>query len=39
LFGGNAETTSGTVIVVWLVNWAGHALSDELDPRRRILAR
>ena len=28
----------GTVIVVWLVNWAAHALIDELEPRG-ILAR
>jgi putative membrane protein len=26
-------TYVGTVIVIWLVNWVGHALEDELEPR------
>jgi putative membrane protein len=26
----------GTVVVVWLVNWAGHAVEDALEPRRRL---
>jgi len=29
----------GTVIVVWLVNWAGYKLVDKLEPRRGLLAR
>jgi putative membrane protein len=28
-------TYIGTVIVVWLVNWAGHAIADSLEPRGR----
>jgi putative membrane protein len=27
-------TYVGTVIVVWLVNWAGRALVDSVEPRR-----
>jgi putative membrane protein len=26
-------TYVGTVVVVWLVNWVGHSLVDELEPR------
>jgi putative membrane protein len=26
----------GTVVVVWLVNWAGHAVEDALEARRRL---
>ena len=29
----------GTVIIVWLVNWAGYKLVDKLEPRRGLLAR
>src|SRR5215211_1572352 len=29
----------GTVIIVWLVNWAGYTLVDKLEPRRGLLAR
>jgi putative membrane protein len=28
-------TYIGTVIVVWVVNWAGHAIADSLEPRSR----
>jgi putative membrane protein len=32
-------TYVGTVVVVWLVNWAGHSIADELERgRRRSLA-
>ncbi len=28
----------GTVVVVWLVNWAGHMVVDRVESRRRPLA-
>ena len=28
-------TYVGTVVVIWLVNWAGHSLADELERGRR----
>jgi putative membrane protein len=28
-------TYVGTVVVVWLVNWVGHAIADTFEPRRR----
>jgi putative membrane protein len=27
-------TYVGTVVVIWLVNWVGHSLVDQLEPRR-----
>ena len=27
-------TYVGTVVIIWLVNWAAHSLLDELDDRR-----
>jgi uncharacterized membrane protein YvlD (DUF360 family) len=28
-------TYVGTVVIVWLVNWVGHTLADELERGRR----
>lgn len=28
-------TYIGTVVVVWIVNWAGHTIIDSLEPRPR----
>jgi putative membrane protein len=28
-------TYVGTVVIVWLVNWAGHSIADELERGRR----
>jgi len=32
-------TYIGTVLVVWIVNWAGHAIADSLEPRGRASLR
>jgi hypothetical protein len=28
-------TYVGTVLVIWLVNWVGHSIADELERGRR----